>query len=96
MPHEQPSEEAPQSVLAKVDQLHAEYLDATIEFKRILHLLQTDPEHFKGLKSLKDATKARKLALGRYIDAAVQAAGEDLLWPPGSDSHKSLGAGPLR
>ena len=77
MPLEKRCKENRQSVLAKVDQLHAEYLDTTIEFKRILQLMQTDPGDFKDLKSFKDASKARELALGRYIDAAAESAGED-------------------
>jgi len=73
MPHEQPSEEARQFVLAEVERLRCEYLEAKVEFARVLK----DHKLPEQMNALGKAATVRKLALGRYIDAAAKSAGED-------------------
>jgi len=73
MPLEQPSEEARQSQLVEVERLRHEYLEAKWEFLFIL----ADHELPERMNALIKAAKVRKLALGRYIDAAAKSAGED-------------------
>ena len=73
MPLEQPSEEDRQSVLAEVERLRREYLDVKGEFLRIL----ADDKLPARMKALIKAAKVRKVALGRYIDAAAKSARED-------------------
>ncbi len=73
IPLEHPSDEYRQSVLAEVERLHCEYLEAKREFRRI----QADdrlPEHVRALIK---ARMGRQVALTRYIDAAAKADGED-------------------
>ena len=73
MPHEQPSEEAPQFALAELERLRCEYQEVKAEFLRIL----ADDKLPDRMNALLKAAKLRRSALNRYIDAAAHAAGED-------------------
>ena len=73
MPLEQPSEEGRRSQLSELERLQDEYLEAKRAFLRIL----ADDTLAERGKALVKADKARKVALDLYIEAAVNAAGED-------------------
>jgi hypothetical protein len=80
MPLAQPSRDDRQAVLAGVERLLDEYLDARNEFERVLQVVLDANQHSAAvntLHALMDAVNARKLSLDRYVAAAANSAGED-------------------
>jgi hypothetical protein len=74
---EQAPEQDRQSVLAEVQRLRHEYLEAAREFERVRHLVCVGDEHPEGMNALIDAARARKFAFDRWVAAAARSAGED-------------------
>jgi hypothetical protein len=74
MPLAQPSRDDRQAVLAEVERLLDEYLEARNEFERVLHLVlegNQHPEAVNTLDTLMDAVNVRKLFLDRYVATAA-------------------------
>jgi hypothetical protein len=78
MPFAQPSRDDRQAVLAEVERLLDEYLEASREFERVLQLAlegNQPPEAVNPLNAVLDAFNAHKLSLDRYVAAWTKAAG---------------------